>query len=80
MPKRDKRLEKARNNLKDVGFLSLLVILKAEGFDIRSGGHYIVTYPGKPGGLTIPRRNPVKTVYVEKALELIDEVRDQEER
>lgn len=77
MARRQKRLEQARNNPKHVSFMTVCLILKDHGFDIRSGGkgsHFIATRPGKRGRVTIPRRNPVKTVYVQLALEAIDEV------
>ena len=80
MPTREKRLERARNNPKNVTFVELMSILESEGFDIRDGkgSHCIATYPGRAGGLTIARRNPVKRYIVLLALEAIDEVRSEE--
>ena len=75
MPTREKRLERARNNPKDVSFNDLCLILIDHGFEIRHGSkHDLAVLPGTPMKLTIPRRNPVKKVYVEQALEYIDEI------
>ena len=71
VPRRSKRLDRIRNNPKDVSFSSLCHVLEDHGFAIRSGGkgsHYVATHPGTGITLTLVRRNPVRQVYVENAL------------
>ena len=80
MPTREKRLERARNNPKDVSFDDLRLILIDHGFEIRHGSnHDVAVLPGTPMKVTIPRRNPVKRPYVEQALEFIDEIESKRE-
>lgn len=81
MPTREKRLERARNNPKDVRFNDLCHILRDHGFNIRhgKGDHFVATLPGTPKIMSLPRRNPMLRVYVERALELIDEIESERE-
>jgi hypothetical protein len=78
MPTREKRLEKARNNPKNVSFRDLCSILQDHGYEIKSGkgSHHIARLPGTPKKLTFPKptRGHMRPVYVEMALELIDEI------
>ena len=77
MPTREKRLERARNNPKNVDFPTLCRILEDQGAIIRhgKGSHYVVSFPGKALPFTIVRSNPhVKRIYVDQALETIDEI------
>ena len=76
MAKRDKRLEKARRNPKDLSFAELVQIYEDAGFVVRSGGkgsHWVA----KKLGTAVPpetfvRSNPVKVVYIERALDAIE--------
>ena len=79
MPTREKRLERARNNPKDVDFETLCLILVDHGFEITSGkgSHFVARLPGTPKKLTIPRHNPLRRVYVVRALEMIDDIRSE---
>ena len=76
MPTREKRLESARQNPKTVGFDALCRILQDHGFVIRKGkgSHRIASLPGTALRITFPQKNPMKNVYVDRALELIEEV------
>ena len=76
MPRRSKRLDRIRNNPKDVSFSDLYSVLEDHDFAIRSGrgSHYVATHPPTGITLTLVRRNPVKRVYVENVLAAIDEI------
>ncbi len=75
MSKKEKALEKLRQNPKNVRFEELVTILLSLGFEMREGGkgsHVVVKVPGQ-NPLTIPRNRPfIKPLYVKLALELID--------
>lgn len=75
MSKKEKALEKLRQNPKNVRFEELVAILLSLGLEIREGGkgsHIVVKSPGQRP-LTIPRKKPfIKPTYVKLALELID--------
>lgn len=82
MSKREKRLEKARNNPKNVTFEELVTLLESYGFQKAHGEGSHVTYWYNQGGLalriTIVYRRPhVKPVYVEEVIEKIDRVKEQ---
>lgn len=78
MSKREKRLQRIRQNPNEVSFEELSLILEDFGFTYRknSGSHR--TFSCKIGdrteAITIPYRRPIKPVYVKQALELIDEI------
>jgi predicted RNA binding protein YcfA (HicA-like mRNA interferase family) len=78
MPTREKRLQRARNNPKNVSFQDLCSILQDHGCEIKSGkgSHHVARLPGTSKKLTFPKptRGPMKPVYVEMALGLIDEI------
>jgi hypothetical protein len=76
MPTREKRLERARENPKNVRFDTLCRILEENGAMIRppKGSHYVVSFPGTSHRMTVVHENPVKRFYVERALEMVDEV------
>ena len=83
MSKKKKLLERIRNNPKDVSFDDLDKLLRWAGFvprEQKSGtSHFCYTRPGHPGILTIPRKNPLKEVYVKMALQVIEEHGDFED-
>ena len=78
MSKRQKRLEKLRQNPKDVSFESLRQVLEDFGFEFvrSSGSHHSfhVIVDGQIRLFVLPYRQPVKTIYVREALELIDKI------
>jgi predicted RNA binding protein YcfA (HicA-like mRNA interferase family) len=86
MTKRDKRLQKLRQNPKQVSFDEIKQILEDYGFiEVRTQGshHTFIAELGKQNWrITIPFRRPVKLPYIREALKQIDEIRqlkDQEE-
>jgi hypothetical protein len=76
MSKREKLLQKIRNNPTNVKFETLQKLLQYYGFDERQprsgASHY--TYPSKEYVLTGPKKNPVNKEYVKKALKIFDEI------
>ena len=76
MGRREKLLEKIRNNPKNVRFEDVDRLLIWAGFECRQprGGssHYIYKKPGCCP-LPIPRHKPLLSVYVKKALIYIEE-------
>lgn len=78
MSKRKKRLERIRNNPKNVSFDELRHLLEDYGFTLRhiAGSHYTfsVTIHDQDHLLVVPFNRPIKAIYVKKALQLIDKV------
>lgn len=83
MSKREKRLQKLRNNPKDVSFDDLRLVLEDYGFELQNivGSHHTfrIMINENPHLLVIPFRRPIKPIYVKKALQLIDKVIDEDE-
>jgi hypothetical protein len=81
MTKREKRLERLRQNQKDVSMQELSQVLADFGFEIEhspSGSHYKFEY-NKSGlviRLIIPFRRPIKPYYVKDAIKAIDQVKE----
>jgi poly-D-alanine transfer protein DltD len=76
-----KLYDKIKNNPKDVSFEELDKLLtKVGGFSRRNpnGGssHYIFYHPDLEEHISIKKDNPVKVIYVKKALELFEIVRE----
>jgi predicted RNA binding protein YcfA (HicA-like mRNA interferase family) len=78
MSKRKKRLERLRQNPKNVSLDDLQIVLEDYGFEFKQtvGSHHTfsVEIGGKLRLLVIPFRRPVKPIYVKKALKLIDQI------
>jgi hypothetical protein len=83
MTNKEKRLERLKNNPKDVTFNELVAVLKSYGFEVRNysgGSHYTVTHehgdvfdPMEPN--SIPRHKPhILPVYVRRAVKWIERV------
>ena len=71
MAKRDKRLQKARNNPKGVSFDDLRGILENHGFNLdhATGSHHIFEHEDTGDTLSIPSHDKtVKPVYVKQVL------------
>ncbi|MDI6736425.1 MAG: toxin HicA [bacterium] len=72
--KKNKDIERIRNNPKNVRFEVLDKVLKKVGFKLRKpksgSSHY--TYKKGYSILTVPKHNPVVECYVKKALEFIE--------
>ncbi len=68
--------EKLRQNPKNVSFDDLRTVLEDFGFEfVRSSGSHFsfnITLDDEPRLLVVPFSRPVKPVYVNKALELIE--------
>ena len=79
MPPRERRLEKARQNPRNVRFEDLCKIYEDHGFIIRSGkgSHYRAFIPGTEISNTFPRPHGghMRIQYVKTALNSIDEGR-----
>lgn len=78
MSKREKRLQKLRQNSKNVSFEALKQVLEDYGFEhIRtSGSHhtFIAVIGDKNWRLAVPFHRPIKQPYVREALKAIDEI------
>ena len=78
MTKRDKRLQRIRDNPKDVSFDELSRVLEDYDFEhVRtSGSHhtFIAIVGSRNWRLTIPFNRPIKAPYVRMALEAVDEI------
>ena len=77
MSKRDKRLEAARHNPKDVTHGGLCNLLSSFGAVIETnrgkGSHVVARFPGMNKSLPIPKKNPMRPKYVKLAIEMIEE-------
>ncbi len=90
MTKREKRLQKIRQNPRNVAFGELQQVLEDYGFYMKAGtgtSHnvFIALIKDKDWTLVIPFKQPhVKETYVKKALKAIDEIieliEDEEEK
>ena len=80
MSRRDKLLQRIRNNPKNVSFDTLRTLLEAHGFELKRsrGSHhsFVGTIHGRSVLLVVPYQRPLKAVYVKKALTLIAEIED----
>ncbi|MEQ8674485.1 MAG: type II toxin-antitoxin system HicA family toxin [Aggregatilineales bacterium] len=78
MSKREKRLQKLRQNYKNASFEDLRLVLEDFGFELlrSSGSHHTfkITINDVSRQLVVPYRRPVKSIYVTQALALIDNV------
>jgi hypothetical protein len=78
MSKRQKRLQRLRQNPTNVSLDELRQVLEDFGFEHRhtTGSHYTFNVELADGShlLVVPFNRPVKTIYVRKALGLIDKV------
>ena len=81
MGKREKLLEKLRNNPRNVSFEDLDKLLRWYGFVCRpprGGSHYFYKRRGcRP--ISVPRHKPVGSIYVKRAVALIEECENPEE-
>ena len=77
MSKADKLLVRLLRGTSDVSFTfeELRRVLLRLGFEQRApkGSHYTFAHPDVPSILTIPKRKPLKPVYVRNARALITE-------
>ncbi|HLY28140.1 MAG TPA: type II toxin-antitoxin system HicA family toxin [Aggregatilineales bacterium] len=78
MTKREKRLQKLRQNPKDVSLDELRQILESEGFNLdhSAGSHHVfrAKVDNEVIKVVIPFARPIKIVYVKQALAAIDRI------
>lgn len=76
MSKNEKQLQKIKNNPTNVKFETLQSILISYGFSERipksGSSHHTFTY--KEYIITIPKKKPVKTIYVKKVLSILEDL------
>jgi predicted RNA binding protein YcfA (HicA-like mRNA interferase family) len=73
MSKFKKLVQSIRDNPRNVQFDDLNKILLKCGFTVRNhSSHYTYSHPDLSEIITIKKENPVKIVYVNKALDAID--------
>ena len=67
-------LGKLRRNPRDWRIEDLVQVAARQGLQVRNdgGSHYIFSAPGVDLHLSIPSRRPIKPIYIERFLELID--------
>lgn len=72
MTKREKLIEKLKNNPRDWRIETLKTLADAYGIDYRQPGSSHVTFANANGArVTVPAHIPVKPVYVKKFLRLL---------
>lgn len=80
LSKRDKRIERWRNNPRDVDFEELRCVMEYFGCYVdqpRSGSsHYVIGHEAVSRSITVVKSHPLKPVYVKRALALIDEIKE----
>lgn len=78
MTKRQKRLQRIRQNPGNVTFEDLRLVLEDYGFRYERtvGSHYTFSYKiGEERKIyVVPFRRPLKSVYVKRALKIIDQI------
>ena len=76
MSRRDKQIERMRQNPKNVRFQELDVLLRALGFEGRQRGSHM-TYTNGIQRITVPLHKPfIKPIYIRLVLQVIDELSD----
>ena len=78
MPRQSRRLAAARNNPRNVSFSDFCRLLEDAGFVVRSGkgSHFVAEQPDNDMTLAFPRRDPMRIVYVIRALKLIERLEE----
>ncbi len=78
MSKRRKRLERLRQNPTNVSLDDLRHLLEDYGFNYKQtvGRHYTFSYmlDGQTKLLVVPFKRPIKSIYVKRAVKLIDQI------
>lgn len=80
MAKRDKRLQKLRQNPRDVSLEELRQILEDHGFwlDRIVGSHHVfrAEVGDKTWKVVIPYHKPIKIIYVKQVILAVDEINE----
>lgn len=76
MSQKEKLIASMKNNPKDVSFEDLHKYLTMHGAVCREGkgSHYYFTLNDKV--LSVPRKKPVKAIYVKQAIEMVEGIND----
>lgn len=76
MTKAEKTIEKMRRNPRDWRIEDLENIARREGIDLRKpGGSHVVFFHVATGKqLSIPSKRPIKPLYIEAFINLLDEI------
>ena len=76
MTKRDKLIERLKNNPNNVRFEELQTLLLSFGFEERqpSGGSSHYTYTYGTCVQTIPKHKPVNKIYVKMVIKIIEQI------
>jgi predicted RNA binding protein YcfA (HicA-like mRNA interferase family) len=74
MARSEKTLSAMRNNPRDWRIASLEAVATAAGVNVRKSGgsHVIFEHPDLAEGLSVPARRPIKPIYVQRFVRLID--------
>lgn len=77
MTKADKMIARMRSNPRDWRIEDLKALADRHGIDYRQPGtsHVTFSYPGLPP-LSVPAHKPIKPVYIQMFLELLDKVEE----
>jgi hypothetical protein len=77
----DKMIAKMRRNPRDWRIESLISVAKHYGLTVRNpnGSHVVFSFHAVPGEASVPARRPIKPVYIEQFLALLDAVLAKEE-
>lgn len=79
MSQKDKLLKAIRNNPKNVSFQEIKKLLEGHGFVCHDGkgSHFVFKREGF-SPVSIPRKKPIKAVYVHQVINIIDEIEKDE--
>jgi predicted RNA binding protein YcfA (HicA-like mRNA interferase family) len=77
MSRRDKRIERLRQNPKNIRFEEIDALLTGLGFESRQRGSHVLYASGKHR-ITVPIHRPfVKPVYIKLVLQLLEELSEE---
>lgn len=76
MSKTDKTIQKMRDNPKDWRIASLETVAKKLDIQIRKtgGSHVVFLHENSELVITVPAKRPIKPIYIEQFLALIDDI------
>ena len=76
MSKQDKKIQAMRNNPKNIRFATIHDLLISKGFieSAPGGGSSHYTYHKGKYRITVPKSNPVNTIYIKQVLNIIDQL------
>jgi len=81
MARGEKTLEAMRANPRDWRIEQLQSVAAAFGLNCRKpgGSHVVFEHPAVVEALSVPARRPIKTIYVQRFVRLVDAVRDSDD-